>query len=79
MPGDAERALGVGSLRRPLYVCDDVSSSQVKCVAVFPDGRRVVSASYDNTLKVWEVKETKIKQTFEVNVPQARYSVYAVS
>ena len=33
----------------------------------------------DNTLKVWEVKETKIKQTFEVNVPQARYSVYAVS
>ena len=48
-------------------------------VAVFPDGRRVVSASGDRTLKVWEIKETEKGQMFEVNVPQARYSVYAVS
>ena len=26
------------------------------CVAVFPDGRRVVSGSNDETLKVWDVE-----------------------
>ena len=55
MRGDAERALEERALRRPLYFCDDLSSSQVNCVAVFPDGRRIVSASCDKTLKVWEV------------------------
>ena len=53
--GDAARALEGRALRRPLYFCDDVSSSQVTSVAVFPDGRRVVSGSRDNTLKVWDV------------------------
>ena len=45
---------------------------------MFLEGRRVLSASYDKTLKVW-IKGTEKGQMFEVNVPQARYSVYVVS
>ena len=55
VPGDAGRALEGRALRRPLYFCDDLASSQVGSVAVFPGGRRVVSASEDGTLKVWDV------------------------
>ena len=54
--------IGCGA-RRPLYFCDDVSSSQVTSVAVFPDGRRVVSASHDGTLKVWDVAAGKCVAT----------------
>ena len=58
MRGDAERALGLGALRRPLYFVMTLASVRWRgCVArgaSFPDGRRVVSASAedDNTLKV---------------------------
>ena len=58
-------ALELRALRRPLYFCDDVSSSQVKSVAVFPDGRRVVSASEGNTLKVWDVATGKCVATLK--------------
>jgi WD40 repeat protein len=34
-------------------VCD-LPGSQVRSVAVFPDGRRVVSGSRDETVKVWD-------------------------
>ena len=65
MRGDAERALGHRALRRPLYFCDDASSLQVKSVAVFPDGRRVVSASQDKTLKVWNIETGECVATLE--------------
>jgi WD40 repeat protein len=55
----------LGALRRPLYFCDDLASSQVESVAVFPDGRRVVSASNDNTLKVWDVATGQCVATLE--------------
>ena len=38
-----------------------------------------MSGSKDETLKVWEIKDREVRNMFEVNVPQARYSVYAVS
>ena len=65
MRGDAERALEFRALRRPLHFCGDVCSLQVYSVAVFPDGRRVVSASWDKTLKVWDVATGKCVATLE--------------
>jgi hypothetical protein len=39
-------------------------SNMVNRVAVTPDGRRVVSASYDKTLKVWDLESGKCITTF---------------
>ena len=75
MRGDAGRALERRALRRPLYFCDDVSSSQVKCVAVFPDGRRVVSGSSDNTLKVWNIETGECVATLRGHSDEVRCGV----
>jgi len=75
MRGDAERALEFRALRRPLYFCDDVSSLQVRGVAVFPDGRCIVSASDDNTLKVWDVATGKCVATLEGHSGSVRCGV----
>ena len=40
-------------------------SDGVMCVAVFPDGRRVLSGSRDSTLKVWDVATGKCVATLE--------------
>ena len=58
MRGDAGRALERRALRRPPYFRDDLSSLQVMSLAVFPDGRRVVSASRDKTLKVYGLSKS---------------------
>ena len=34
-------------------------------VAVFPDGRRVVSGSFDTTLKVWDIETGECMATLE--------------
>ena len=47
------------------YFCVDVCSSWVNCVAVFPDGRRIVSGSDDKTLKVWDVATGKCVATLK--------------
>ena len=68
MRGDAGRALGLRAarcVRFLYYFCDDVFSSQVNCVAVFPDGRRVVSGSGDKTLKVWDIATGECVATLE--------------
>ena len=67
MPSDAGRALESRALRRPL--------SPVYSVAVFPDGRRVVSASGDKTLKVWDVETGKCVATLEGH----RWEVFGVA
>jgi len=55
-----------------------VSSLQVDCVAVFPDGRRVMSASWDNTLKVWDVVTGKCVATLKGHSDFVRRAASAV-
>ena len=42
---------------------------------MFPDGRRVVSASDDKTLKVWDVATGKCVATLNGHANIVRYSV----
>ena len=77
MRGDAEWALGERALRRPLYFCDDVSPLQVTSVAVFPGGWRVVSASRDKTLKVWDVATGRCVATLEGHSGIVRCGVHS--
>src|SRR5438105_205769 len=37
----------------------------VSAVAFRPDGRRMATASFDHTIKVWDLAEAKAVQTFE--------------
>jgi hypothetical protein len=63
---------------RPLHPCLDAPggallrtleghSGQVHGVAVTPDGKRAVSASHDNTLKVWDLDSGLLIATFHCN------------
>ena len=47
-------------------------------VAVFPDGRHVVSASYDNTLKVWDVATGKCVATLKGHSDRVRCAASTV-
>ena len=38
--------------------------SYVTSVSIFPDGDRVISASYDKTLKVWDMKTGQVIASF---------------
>ena len=56
------------------YLCD-LPSLQVDAIAVFPDGRRVVSASDDKTLKVWDVATGECVATLEGHSNDVRCGV----
>ena len=43
---------------------------------MFPDGRRVVSASYDKTLKVWDVETGECVATLEGHSNDVRCGVH---
>ena len=47
-------------------------------VAVFPDGRRIVSASSDTTLKVWDVTTGKCVATLKGHSDYVRCAASAV-
>ena len=47
-------------------------------VAVFPDGRRVVSGSEDKTLKVWDIETGKCLATLEGHSKLVRCAASAV-
>ena len=76
MRGDAGRALE--SVRCGVH-CTFVMiwlRRRSSSVAVFPDGRRVVSASWDNTLKVWDVATGKCVATLEGHSSPVRCGVH---
>jgi WD40 repeat protein len=41
------------------------SLSEAPCIAVTPDGKRVISASFDRTLKVWDLETGGLLRTME--------------
>ncbi len=45
---------------------------------MFPDGRRVVSASYDSTLKVWDVATGECVATLKGHSERVRCAASAV-
>tara|TARA_B100000459_G_scaffold21990_1_gene10818 strand:- start:17 stop:184 length:168 start_codon:yes stop_codon:yes gene_type:complete len=45
---------------------------------VFPDGRRVVSGSYDKTLKVWDVETGKCLAMLEGHSDYVRRAASAI-
>ena len=57
------------------YLCD-LPSLQVDAIAVFPDGRRVVSASDDKTLKVWDVATGECVATLKGHWSSVRCGVH---
>ena len=65
MRGDAERALGLRALRRPLYFGDDlcVHCRSGRCYLPGRAARRVCVE--DNTLKVWDVATGECVATLE--------------
>ncbi|MGA7075900.1 MAG: hypothetical protein WBZ42_05060, partial [Halobacteriota archaeon] len=47
----------------------------IYAVSITPDGRRAVSGSYDNTVRVWDVETGKCKRVLEGHTG----TIYAVS
>ena len=58
-----QHAEGVGSGKRPRTAHPGGHSAYVNGVAVTADGRRAVSASGDNTLKVWDLESGRELRT----------------
>ena len=38
-------------------------TNEVKAIAITPDGQRVISAAWDNTLKIWDLATGQILHT----------------
>ena len=60
--GQNAEGVGPGNRQRPAHPGGPLC--WVNGVAVTPDGRRAVSASYDNTLKVWDLETGTLLVTF---------------
>jgi WD40 repeat protein len=53
----------------PLLRTLEGHSGSVNAVAVTPDGRKAVSGSFDNTLKVWDLEKGEVIATFTGESP----------
>ena len=63
------KSLEFGNKSRSVYPPLNGHSSSVLAVAIAPDGKRVISGSRDNTLKVWDLETREIITSFTGESP----------
>jgi len=58
---------------------DEAHSDWIRSVSYSPNGRVLVSASYDNTMKIWDAETFELKHTFEQEYATRQLAISADS
>ena len=59
------------------FLMEHGHSNDVQCVAITPDGKHIVSGSWDDTLKIWDLLSGKciytLDRTYETGIDKGGY------